>query len=42
MHQNNIKCWFNKKSTWNKEFYVGDLVLKWDTAHEEKSKHTKF
>ena len=25
-----------------KEFWVGDLVLKWDKAHEEKGKHTKF
>ena len=21
---------------------IGDLVLKWDKAHEDKSKHTKF
>ena len=21
---------------------MGDLVLKWDKAHEEKGKHTKF
>ena len=21
---------------------IGDLVLKWDKAHEEKGKHTKF
>jgi hypothetical protein len=25
-----------------KEFQIGDLVLKWDKAHEEKGKHTKF
>ena len=23
-------------------FQRGDLVLKWDKAHEEKGKHTKF
>ena len=23
-------------------FQMGDLVLKWDKAHEEKGKHTKF
>ena len=26
----------------NKEFEVGDLVLKWDHPHDEKGKHTKF
>lgn len=25
-----------------KDFQMGDLVLKWDNAHEEKGKHTKF
>ena len=25
-----------------KDFQMGDLVLKWDKAHEEKGKHTKF
>ena len=25
-----------------KVFQVGDLVLKWDKAREEKGKHTKF
>ena len=25
-----------------KNFQVGDLVLKWDKAHEQKGKHTKF
>jgi hypothetical protein len=25
-----------------KNFQMGDLVLKWDKAHEEKGKHTKF
>jgi len=25
-----------------KYFQMGDLVLKWDKAHEEKGKHTKF
>ena len=25
-----------------KYFQIGDLVLKWDKAHEEKGKHTKF
>jgi len=25
-----------------KDFQIGDLVLKWDKAHEEKGKHSKF
>ena len=25
-----------------KDFQLGDLVLKWDKAHEEKGKHNKF
>ena len=25
-----------------KNFQMGDLVLKWDKAHEDKGKHTKF
>ena len=25
-----------------KDFQMGHLVLKWDKAHEEKGKHTKF
>jgi hypothetical protein len=41
-HQAIIKIWFDKHSTNDKEFQVGDLVLKWDKAHEEKGKHTKF
>jgi hypothetical protein len=40
--QQTIKCWFDKKSTGEKEFQVGDLVLKWDKPHEDKGKHSKF
>lgn len=29
-------------STGKKELSVGDLVLKWDKAHGEEGKHTKF
>lgn len=25
-----------------KDFQIGDLVLKWDKAHEEKGKNSKF
>ena len=42
MHQSRIKRWFDKKSTGNNEFNMGDLVLKWDKAHEETGKHKKF
>ena len=37
-----VKCWFDKHKAGNKEFEVGDLVLKWDHPHDEKGKHTKF
>ncbi len=42
MYQNHIKRWFNRKYVRVKRFDVGDLVLKWDKPHEEKSKQTKF
>jgi hypothetical protein len=41
-HQQTIKCWFDKKSVGEKDFQVGDLVLKWDKPHEDKGKHSKF
>ena len=37
-----VKRWFDKHKAANKEFEVGDLVLKWDHPHDEKGKHTKF
>ena len=37
-----VKRWFDKHKVGNKEFEVGDLVLKWDHTHDEKGKHTKF
>ena len=42
MHQGQIKRWIDKNSTKNKVFEVGDLVLKWDKAHEDKGKQSKF
>lgn len=42
IHQARIKRWFEKKSVGSREFDVGDLVLKWDRAHKDKGKHTKF
>jgi len=41
-HQKIIKKWFDKHSINNKNFEVGDLVLKWDKSHGEKGKHIKF
>ena len=41
-HQMIIKNWFDNRAIDNKYFEVGDLVLKWDKAHEEKGKHSKF
>ena len=37
-----MKWWFDKHKAGNKEFEVGDLVLKWDHTHDEKGKHNKF
>ena len=42
LHQNRIKRWFDRKSAGKTSFRVGDLVLKWDKAHKERWKHTKF
>jgi hypothetical protein len=41
-HQQTIKHCFDKKSVGEKDFQVGDLVLKWDKPHEDKGKHSKF
>ena len=37
-----VKASFDYNMISRKDFYMGDLVLKWDKAHEEKGKHTKF
>ena len=34
--QEMVKIWFDKHKDGNKEFEVGDLVLKWDHPHDEK------
>jgi hypothetical protein len=41
-HQRIVKHWFDKHKVGNKDFDVGDLVLKWDKANEPKGKHSKF
>ena len=34
IHQQRIKRWFDKHVAGDKQFQVGDLVLKWDKASE--------
>jgi hypothetical protein len=41
-HQQTIKQWFDNKSVGKNNFWIGDLVLKWDKPHEDKGKHSKF
>jgi hypothetical protein len=41
-HQQIVKWWFDKDREKEKNFEVGDLVLKWDRANEPKGKHSKF
>ena len=41
-HQQFVKASFDTTSANEKTFEVGDLVLKWNKAHEEKGKNTKF
>ena len=41
-HQQLIKSWFDSNSAFDRNFEVGDLVLKWDKPHEGKGEHTKF
>eukprot|EP00253_Pinus_taeda_P004159 PITA_04159 len=41
-HQQIINSSFDSTSSSSKQLQVGDLVLKWDKAHEDKGKHTMF
>ena len=41
VHQR-IKIFFDKHVVGDKQFQVGDLVLKWDKASEARGKHSKF
>jgi hypothetical protein len=41
-HQLIVKNWFDSNSIFDRNFEVGDLVLKWDKPHEGKGEHTKF
>ena len=37
-----MKKWFDKKSSSNRDFSVGDLVLRWDKKHKDNKEYTKF
>jgi hypothetical protein len=41
-HPQIVKRWFDKHKVKEKNFEVGDLVLKWDRANDPKGKHSKF
>jgi hypothetical protein len=41
-HQHIVKSWFDSSSASDRNFEVGDLVLKWDKPHEGKGEHSKF
>jgi hypothetical protein len=41
-HQQIVKIWFDSNSSSDRNFKVGDLVLKWDKPHKGKGEHTKF
>jgi hypothetical protein len=41
-HQQIVKIWFDKHKGKEKNFEVGDVVLKWDRENEPKGKHYKF
>jgi len=40
-HQEIVKRWFYKRAK-IKSFWVTDLILLWDKAHEKKGQHSKF
>ena len=40
-HQLVVKSWFDANAS-DRNFEVGDLVLKWDKPHEGKGEHMKF
>jgi hypothetical protein len=41
-HQQVVKRWFDKHKDNEKNFEVGDLVLKWVKENEPKGKHSMF
>eukprot|EP00253_Pinus_taeda_P024323 PITA_24323 len=41
-HQMIVKRWFDRHMVGDKDYQVGELVLKWDKLNEPKGKHMKF
>ena len=41
-HQQLVKKWFDERSSSDRDFLVGDLVLRWDKKHKDNKYHTKF
>ena len=41
-HQMIMKRWFDRHLAGDKDYQIGELVLKWDKLNEPKGKHTKF
>eukprot|EP00253_Pinus_taeda_P017642 PITA_17642 len=41
-HQMIVKRWFDRHLVGDKDYQVGELVLKWDKLSEPKGKHMKF
>jgi hypothetical protein len=41
-HHYIVKRWFDKHKAKEKNFEVGDLVLKWDRKNEPKENYSKF
>ena len=41
-HQQLVKKWFDKRYYSDKDFSVGDLVLRWDKQHKDNKEYTKF
>ena len=41
-HQQLAKRWFDEKYSSNRDFLVGDLVLRWDKQNSDNKEYTKF
>ena len=41
-HQQLVKKWFDERSSSDKDFLVGDLVLIWEKKHKDNKEYTKF
>ena len=37
-----VKKWFNVKSSFDRNFSVGELVLRWDKQHKDNKEYTNF